>query len=299
MLADIRNFLEFSLVTAPSGQPITVGQILLVLLLLFLGYLFSRLVGFLLERRLHSAKLRPDLIHTLKRITFITILVLVVLTALSLLGIPLTAFAFATGAIAIGVGFGAQNIINNFISGWILMAERPIRIDDTIELDGNLGTVENIGTRSTRIRRMDGVHLLVPNSHLLERTVINRTLVDLQMRTQIRVGVAYGSPVKRVAELILQAVREQPEVKSDPEPTVIFEDFGDNALIFDAYFWSDLGAERMLRRIRSSIRFRISELFEAEGIVIAFPQRDVHLDAAAPLPVQVIRTDPAPDKDRG
>ena len=277
--------------TGPSGQPITVGQLLLVLLLLVIGYFASRLVGFLIERRLTSAKLRPDLIHTLKRITFVTLLILIALTALSLLGIPLTAFAFATGAIAIGVGFGAQNIINNFISGWILMAERPIRIDDTIELDGNLGTVESIGTRSTRIRRVDGVHLLVPNSQLLERTVINRTLVDLLMRTQVRVGVAYGSPVKKVAELIMQAVKEQPEVKDDPNPVVIFEDFGDNALIFDAYFWSDLGGERVLRGIRSKIRFRIDELFAENGIVIAFPQRDVHFDAVEPVPVRMVNED--------
>ena len=127
MLADIRNFLEYALITGPSGQPITVGQILLVLLLLVVGYFISRLAGYLLAKRLATTRLRPDVIFLLKRIVFFTILILVALTALSLLGIPLTVFAFATGALAIGVGFGAQNIVNNFISGWILMAERPIR----------------------------------------------------------------------------------------------------------------------------------------------------------------------------
>jgi small-conductance mechanosensitive channel len=288
MLDELNIVLGTTLFTAPGGKVITVGQITEVLLLLVFGYLGSRLVGYLLARRLAATKLRPDVVYVLKRITFFVILILVVITALGLLGIPLTAFAFATGALAIGVGFGAQNIINNFISGWILMVERPIRIGDFIEIDSAQGVIEHIGNRSTRIRRTDGVHLLVPNSLLLERTVVNWTLVDLEIRSIVRVGVAYGSPVRLVADLILQAVKEQSEVKEKPAPSVIFDDFGDNALAFDAYFWCDAGSERYLREIRSSTRFRITELFEENGIVIAFPQRDVHLDSNKPLEIRMI-----------
>ncbi len=275
----------------PDGQSLTVGRIVAVVLLLVGGYLISRFIGYLLGQRLASTRLRPDVAHTIKRVAFFTLLVLVVLTALSLLGVPLTAFAFATGAIAIGVGFGAQNIINNFISGWILMAERPIRIGDFVEIDSTMGTVELIGNRSTRIRRVDGVHLLVPNSRLLEQTVVNWTLVDKEIRTMVRVGVEYGSPVCSVAELILEAVRAQPESKDEPAPTVVFEDFGDSALIFDSYFWCDVGGEKLLRDIRSEIRFRITEMFAENGITIAFPQRDVHLDSTGPLEVRVFRSD--------
>jgi len=284
-LRDIWNFIIF---TIPGGAPLTVGKLVAIFILLFGGYYASKLIGYLLGRKLGSTRLSPDVVFTIQRIAFFTLLVLIVLTAISLLGVPLTAFAFATGAIAIGVGFGAQNIINNFISGWILMAERPIRIDDFIELDGVYGTVERIGNRSTRIRRTDGVHLLVPNSQLLERTVTNWTLVDMEVRTIVRVGVAYGSPVEKVAELILQAVNEQPEVKAKPAPNVIFEDFGDNALIFDAYFWCDVGGERVLRQIRSDVRFQISKLFRENDITIAFPQRDVHLDASGPLDIRLL-----------
>ena len=187
------------------------------------------------------------------------------------------------------MGFGAQNIINNFISGWILMAERPIRINDFIEIDNAQGVVEAVGTRSTRIRRTDGVHLLVPNSQLLERTVVNWTLIDREIRTTVRVGVEYGSPVRLVADLILQAVREHKMVKSAPAPSVVFEDFGDNALIFDTYFWSDVGGEKFLRDIRSDIRFRITELFAENDIVVAFPQRDVHLDTSSPLELRMLK----------
>jgi len=287
MLDEAKEFWGYVLATAPSGQSISVGQVVSVLGLLIGGYFVSRLVGYILGRRLANTALRADVIHVLKRIVFFSILLLVVMTALSLLGIPLTAFAFATGAIAIGVGFGAQNIINNFISGWILMAERPIRIGDYIEIDAWQGTVESVGNRSTRIRRTDGVHLLVPNSLLLERTVVNWTLVDQQIRTTVRVGVEYGSPVQQVSELILQAVEGQGQVKNSPSPNVVFEDFGDNSLVFDAYFWCDVTGEKLLREIRSDIRFRICDLFEEHGIVVAFPQRDVHLDTKDALKIQV------------
>ncbi len=285
---DLTELWNFVLIPMPGGASLSVGKIVAVLLLLVGGYLLSRFIGYLLGRRLAATRLRPDAAHMIKRIAFITLVVFVILTALSLLGVPLTAFAFATGAIAIGVGFGAQNIINNFISGWILMAERPIRIGDFIEIDNATGTVELIGNRSTRIRRSDGVHMLVPNSRLLEQTVVNWVLVDKEIRTLVRVGVAYGSPVRRVADLILEAVRAQPEVKDEPAPTVIFEDFGDNALVFDCYFWCDVSGEKLLREIRSEIRFRISDLFAQNDITIAFPQRDVHLDSKDPLEVRLI-----------
>lgn len=284
----ISEFWNYVLLTMPSGETLTIGKIVIVVILLVAGYAGSRLIGHVLGKRLATTRLRPDAVETIKRVIFFTILILVILTALSLLGVPLTAFAFATGAIAIGIGFGAQNIINNFISGWILMAERPIRIDDFIELDEHKGTVERIGNRSTRIRRTDGVHLLVPNSLLLERTVVNWTLIDREIRTTIRVGVEYGSPARKVAELILEAVSAQSEVKSEPAPSIIFDDFGDNALIFDSYFWCEVGGERLLREIRSEIRFRISELFAQNDIVIAFPQRDVHIDGHDPLEIRLV-----------
>ncbi len=285
---DLQAFWQFVLVTVPGGQALTVGKLITVIALVIGGYFLSKFIGYLLGVRLAATRLNKDVAHTIKRIAFFTLLVGVILTALSLMGVPLTAFAFATGAIAIGVGFGAQNIINNFISGWILMAERPIRIGDFVEIDGAMGSVELIGTRSTRIRRTDGVHLLVPNSRLLEQTVVNWTLIDEQIRTIVRVGVAYGSPVQRVKELIEEAVCAQPEVNKEPAPSVVFDDFGDNALIFDVYFWCNVGGEKMLREIRSDIRFRIDALFNDADITIAFPQRDVHLDSLSPIEVRMV-----------
>ena len=299
MKNEFETIWNFVLATTPTGHAISVGQIVSVFFLLLVGYFGGRFVGFVLGRKLQSAKIRPDVIHILKRIIFFSILILVAITALSLLGIPLAAFAFATGALAIGIGFGAQNIINNFISGWILMAERPIRIDDYIEIDAWQGTVESVGNRSTRIRRNDGVHLLVPNSQLLERTVVNWTLVDQLIRSTVRVGVEYGSPVRLVSDLIMQAVTEQAQVRETPDPAVIFEDFGDNSLVFDTYFWCDVTGERLLREIRSDIRFRICELFAKNDVIVAFPQRDVHLDTKDALEIRVLPAAEPASKAKG
>jgi small-conductance mechanosensitive channel len=270
-----------ALFTATGGAVVTVGQLVLISLLLCAGVYGGRIVQQIAARRLAKGHMQPDAAHALERILFYVIVVAVAMTALSLLHIPLTAFAFISGAVAIGVGFGAQNIINNFISGWILMSERPVRIGDIVEIGDATGVVETIGARSTRIRRVDGVHVLVPNSAMLEQTVVNWTLVDKHIRTTLRVGVAYGSPVRKVADLIREAVDEQSAVLQEPAPAVIFEDFGDSALVFDVYFWCDVGGERMLRQIRSEIRFRLTELFAENGIEIPFPQRDVHIKNAA------------------
>ena len=266
-----------------SGQDFTLGQLVIIPTVLIVGYLVIRWIARIITVRLVARHMQPDIVHLIRRIFYIVALVVLAITTLELLNIPLTAFAFVSGAIAIGVGFGAQNIINNFISGWILMWERPIRIGDFLEVGDAYGTVESINTRSTLIRRTDGVHLLIPNSALLENTVVNWTLIDDLARTKVRLGVAYGSPVKRVAELIRQATEEQEATLKDPAPVVLFEDFGDNALVFDVFFWINAVGERDLRAIRSDIRFRICELFEANNIVVAFPQRDVHLDGSLTL----------------
>ncbi len=279
--------LGFPVVTL-GEQVITVGQIGLVLAIAVIGYLLARWVERLLVRRMSARAVNPDVVHLVRRIYIIAVVVVLVFTILDLLKVPLAAFAFISGAIAIGVGFGAQNIINNFISGWILMWERPIRIGDFLEIGDTRGTVEAINTRSTRIRRIDGVHLLIPNSHLLENMVVNWTLVDRLTRTGVRVGVAYGSPVRRVAELMEQAATEHADVLDEPKPLVIFEDFGDNALIFDLAVWVLAGGDRDLRQVRSDIRFRIDELFREHGITIAFPQRDVHVDGLGPIDVRLV-----------
>lgn len=262
---------------------ISLGDLLLLPSALFVGYFLISWSIKLITMRMRKKGVAPDVVHLVRRILFIIALLALFITILDLINVPITAFAFLSGAVAIGFGFGAQNIINNFISGWILMWERPIRIGDFLEVDGVKGNVEAINTRSTRIRRTDGVHMMIPNSLLLENTVVNWTLIDNMTRTTVSVGVAYGSPCRKVAELIAQAVDEQADILKTPAPVVIFDDFGDNALMFVVYFWMNASVEGHLRMIRSNIRYRIDELFSEHDICIAFPQRDIHVDGKLTL----------------
>jgi small-conductance mechanosensitive channel len=275
----VLEILNLPIITT-ADQTIVLWQVVFLPMAIFAAYWLSvRMIRFIASRLL-ARGVNPDAVHLLRRAIYVLAISILAFTTLDILNVPLTAFAFISGAIAIGVGFGAQNIINNFISGWILMWERPVRIGDFLEIDDVKGTVESINTRSTRIRRTDGVHLLLPNSQLLENTVVNWTLVDRLARTEVRVGVAYGSDVRRVEVILGQAVTEQESVLRTPRPAVYFADFGDNALAFDVVFWVNATTEKDLRAIRSDLRFRISELLTENGIVIAFPQRDVHLDGS-------------------
>lgn len=281
-LTKIYDVLSYKIITI-SGQAITLIHILLIPAVILTGIILTRWIAKLISKRLVVKKVDPNVIHLLIRLFYVIAMAILLVTTLELINVPITAFAFLSGAIAIGVGFGAQNIINNFISGWILMWERPIRIGDFLEVEDAKGVVEEINTRSTRIRRVDGVHLLIPNSKLLENTVVNWTLIDSLVRSSVKVGVAYGSPVKKVAELVLQATTDQEKIVKKPLPIVTFEDFGDNALMFEVTFWLDSIAESGLRVMRSNIRFRLEELFEDNNIVVAYPQRDLHIDGSLTL----------------
>ncbi|WP_223270419.1 mechanosensitive ion channel family protein [Colwellia sp. C1TZA3] len=263
-----------------SEQPVTIGDILFIPIVIFMGILLTKWLIKLISSRLTTKKTDPNIIHLVERVLYVIAITIIIISILDFMNVPIAAFAFLSGAIAIGFGFGAQNIINNFISGWILMWERPIRIGDFLEIEDSKGLVEEINTRSTRIKRVDGVHLLIPNSKLLENTVVNWTLVDQFVRCSVKVGVAYGSPAKKVAGLIMQASTEQAEVLPEPKPLVTFDDFGDNALMFEVTFWVNSRAESGLRIAKSNVRFRLEELFEQENIIVAYPQRDIHLDGS-------------------
>ena len=266
-----------------GGSTLTLSQLLLVICFALFGTLFIVWSTRALSSRLKSRGVNADVIQMVARAYLVLGYIILGFMVLDILKVPLAAFAFVSGAVAIGIGFGAQNIINNFISGWILMWERPIKIGDFLELGEVRGTVESINMRSTRIRRVDGVHLLVPNSSLLENTVTNRTLVDNLVRTSIRVGVAYGSDVQCVTDMLRLAATEHADVLKEPEASIIFDDFGDSALIFELDIWVHATEERGLRFIRSDLRYRIDALFRESGIVIAFPQQDVHLSGQVSL----------------
>jgi small-conductance mechanosensitive channel len=272
------EFLNKPLFYISETNFITAKQLLIGLVLVLMTWLISRITSRVLSSKLLiNTKMSQDSIAVIQRIMFFSFLILTSLIILSFFKIPLANFAILSGAIAIGVGFGAKTIIENFLSGWILMTERPIRIGDLVEFDDRFGTIVSIGNRSTTIKRQDGSHLVIPNSQILESKLINLTIKDPYIRTFIRVGVSYGTDIELVKTLLMEIANKNEFVLNDPEPMVVFEDFGDNSLVFDLHFWASVQATKVLRLIRSDLRFSISSVLASNDIVIAFPQRDVHL----------------------
>ncbi len=272
-----------------GGNTVHINQLVIAVLLIIFGILIGKRIAIVIGRRMvRSKRINKNTDDFLQRILFYLFVVVIVLSALPIAGIPITIFTVMGGALAIGVGFGAQNLFNNLISRSIIMLEKPIRIGDVIEISGNEGKVEDIGNRCVRIRRTDGIDLIVPNSRFLEDIVVNWTLCDGNVRGTVAVGVAYGSDTKLTRDLMLQAVSEIPKILKTPEAHVFFKEFGDNSLAFELEFWSEVTRPFDLKRLRSDLRFRINELFNEAGLVIAFPQRDLHLDTLKPLKIKLV-----------
>lgn len=271
-----------------EDRPVTVGKVLTALVLIVVGLWLARVARRALESRLlPRLGLDDGASHAFAVLAFYGLLVAIVLFSLQTVSIPLTAFAVLGGALAIGLGFGSQNVVNNFISGVILLAERPIKVGDLVDVDGTYGNIERIGARSTRIRTGDNIHVIVPNSTFLESNVVNWTHTDARCRISVSVGVSYGSPTREVRRCLLQALSEDERIRSSPEPIVLFRDFGNDALQFSAHFWVQVRHMMDRLTIESDLRFRLDDLFREAGIVVAFPQRDVHLDTAEPLALRV------------
>jgi potassium-dependent mechanosensitive channel len=270
------------------ARGVTVGKSIGALLIFVIGY---QLVGFMATRaqRVMVERFAVDMAQArvLRRwIMLLTGFILLVIT-LNLARIPLTVFAFMGGALAIGIGFGTQTLLRNFISGIIVLFERKVRVGDIVDVDGVQGVVTAVDVRSTTVRQFDGIETMVPNSLLLENKVTNWTGESPTMRRVVKVGVAYGSPTRQVAEIMKAAADEHGLVLDDPAPYVIFEDFGDNALIFALYFWVDLAKSNGMQ-VQSDLRFMLEKRFADAGVSIAFPQRDVHLGATRPLQIEVV-----------
>lgn len=278
-----------------EGFNVTVAKVVLAVILFGMAFLFSgRITNFLSRKILVRFGMDSSVAQAVRKIIFYILMATFLLSALDLIGIPLTAFAFLGGALAIGIGFGAQNIFNNLISGFILMFSKPIKMDDIIEVDGLYASVVEIGSRATLVKTFDNIDVLVPNSYFLNNKIINWTHTDQKMRVRVNVGVSYGSDVREVERLLFKAVSEHTRVLKNPEPYVLFREFGPSSLDFTVYFWIDMAVASTVK-VPSDIRYRLVALFADAGITIAFPQMDVHLDSAAPL---ALRMQGAPEEER-
>ena len=194
---------------------------------------------------------------------------------LSVLGVDLTALWAGSAALLVGVGIGLQGFFNDVISGFVLLFEGGVAVGNVLEVDGELVRVERIDLRSTRVVTVAGELIVLPNSKVAGEAVVNLSQGDGAMRIRVNVGVAYGSDVALVTRVLSEAMALQPEVRKDPQPAVFFQDFGESSLDFSVMGWLDDPWDRM--GIQSRVRTAIDAKFREHGIVVPFPQRDVHV----------------------
>jgi len=253
-----------------------VQAFMLVALLVGVFWLSSRTKRFLFNRLLAQSGLDRSLQYAIAQVVSNIVLVVGIVIVLENTGIHLAALAVFAGAVGVGVGFGLQNIASNFISGLVILAERPITIGDRIEVAGIAGQVEHIGARSTVIRTNDNIMMIVPNTKFIDSPVTNWTYGDRRVRFRIPVGVAYGSDVTKVRELLLAVGHENPHTLKDPAPNVFLEQFGENSIDFKLVVWSSEMSARP-SRYRSELNYAIAKKFREAGIEFPFPQRDLHI----------------------
>ncbi len=269
---------------------------LLIAVLVAVFWISSRTKRFLFNRFLVHSGLDRALQYAISQIIANVVLVVGIFIVLENTGIHLGALAVFAGAVGVGVGFGLQNIASNFISGLVILAERPITIGDRVEVAGITGQVQQIRARSTIIRTNDNITMIVPNTKFIDSPVTNWTYGDPRVRFRIPVGVAYGSDISKVCEALLAVGRENPQTLKEPAPSVFLEKFGDSSIDFELVVWSSEMSARP-SRYRSDLNFAIERKFREAGIEIAFPQRDLHIRSGV-LKVEGIGTDQRQAEER-
>jgi small-conductance mechanosensitive channel len=270
-----------------SYRAITMGKLIRLVFILTAGWFALKFLSNRVRRLVSGrpgASLRTA--NAISRWTLAVGLTLLTIYALKLVRIPFTAFAFLGGTLAIGIGFGAQTLLKNFMSGVILILERPFKVGDYIEVDGVTGQIKRIGMRVSVIEHFDGIETLVPNSYLLDNRVENWTFGKTAIRGSVDVGVAYGCSTREVARTLMNVANAHGQVLDRPEPEVRFQNFGESSQLFRLLFWVDPIATQR-ERLASDLRYMISNGLSDAGITVSFPQRDIHFDTAQPLQVEV------------
>lgn len=273
----LEHILEFKLIDI-DGFSLSVYNLLIVLVIFFLIKGITRSVDLIIKRRLKKngvVKLNEGRSGSIIQIFKYIIYIIGFFFVVQSLGIPLDPVFAVFAALGLGVGFALQDVFKDLISGIIILFEGNVTIGDILEVDGLIGTVKEVKLRTSVIRTRDGISIVVPNSRIVNEKVINWSTNNKITRFNVTVGIAYGSDVEKVKELLLRSAEEHESISKRPVPGVIFNDFGDSALIFDIYFWT-IETWR-IEVIKSDLRFRIDTLFRENNIQIPFPQRDVHL----------------------
>jgi len=276
----IADILSFNIAGAASY--VTLGSVLAFWAILLGGFALSSAVRFLLReellKRMHLKRGIPELLSTTLHYL---LLLLVFLFAVNAGGVALNKFTVLTGALGVGVGFGLQNIVNNFVSGLILQFERPIRMGDVVELEaGTTGTVTRIGIRSSTVQTFQGAEVIVPNASFVSGNVTNWTLSEARRRLELPVGVAYGTDPRLVKQLLERPAVQHADVLTSPEPEAFFMGFGESAINFELRFW--VMQESNTVKVKSEVALEVMRLLADAGVEIPFPQRDLRVRSLSP-----------------
>jgi small-conductance mechanosensitive channel len=254
---------------------------ILIFSLVILAGIFTNLLRNKVLSALAIGRGPQEAIATIVKYTFITLGTVVIL---QIWGLDLTSLTIVASALGVGIGFGLQDIAKNFGSGLVLIFERPIQVGDFVEVGKYMGTVERIGSRSTLIRTVDEVSIIVPNSRFLETEIVNWSHESSVSRIHLPVGVAYDSDVSLVKTALLEAVKGCPDVLSHPLPQVILKSFGDSAINFELLFWTNQPSKQSI--LKSNLYFQIEMSFKRYEIQVPFPQQDLHVRSGS-LPIEV------------
>ena len=281
VMSHVERILTYTLLRV-GGQPVTPFDLIAFVLTLVITAAVARRVRRLLELYfLRSVPAETGAQYAVASLTQYALWVIGVLVGLRILNINLTAIAVVAGALGVGIGFGLQNIVANFVCGLVLLVERPIRVRDRITMEGLEGNVLAVNVRSTIIQTNDNISVIVPNSEFINGKVINWSIGDPKVRIHVPVGVAYGSNLETVTRTLLSVASEAKEVLNHPKPEVRFIEFGNSSLNMELLVWTNEPAKHFL--LRSRLNFAIDAAFRREGVEIPFPQRDVHVKSAGGL----------------
>ena len=280
---ELRTVFEKQLISFGELK-ITPAILLTSMLIILIAYGISRLLQRMLRRSVfEQIDINKGSQSAICRLLHIIIMCIGTFIAIEYTGIDLTTLAAVSAVLLVGIGLGLQNITHNFISGLILLFERPVQEGDFVEVGGVQGSVQAVNAYSTKVETLDKVTIIVPNSHFLSQDVTNWSFQESKVRIHVPVGVSYGADVELVAETLLEVGRAHPEVLSDPEPQMQFLAFGDSSLNFDLLVWIEDPTRQYF--VISDLNFAIVQAFRERDITIPFPQRDLHVRSAVPMSV--------------
>jgi small-conductance mechanosensitive channel len=268
------NFFAYEIFSTDK-LTLTVQKIFFIILIFFAIRIIALLVDFLMNRKIKRNNLEIGKGKSIIQITKYFIWFVGILLAFGSMGIKFTFIIASVSALLVGVGFGLQNIFNDFFSGIIILFDGSIKVNDVVQVGDIVGRVKDIGVRTTKVLNRDNIILIIPNSKFTMDNVINWSHHDQKTRFDVSVGVAYGSDVELVRRLLLESAGMVEGIVDFPKPFVRFEDFGESSLDFRLFFWSDKSF--YVENVRSELRFKIDALFRANKVTIPFPQRDLHI----------------------